>query len=285
MARISSRGVVGVGGGAELYCGLRSAEVLGLDVTEVDVGGRWLKVVGKGQRERRVPLDADVASVIQVYLLAERPESANGRLILVAKGPHRGRPRPGSAGFPLQPAETRIMSRSSPVPLQSPSQARATFMPDTAKAVNRYPSGLPQDSIKAPVLLSPRLNDTSSMVHFRSPSWLTPTAFSDGFPQTLTTLAHFTTAACGGLTPAPACRCRRTYLHLCNSMVAVDRSVFYIRTSPDPFRTHQRRRRINFATYKRNSSTPDPGATSPRFNSTHSGGSKTTTTAAPPSTT
>lgn len=77
--------------GLMLYCGLRSAEVLGLEVSDVDIGGRWLKVIGKGQRERRVPLDADVASVIQVYLLAERPESEVGRLFLVAKGPNRGR--------------------------------------------------------------------------------------------------------------------------------------------------------------------------------------------------
>jgi integrase/recombinase XerD len=76
--------------GLMLYCGLRSAEVLGLDVTDVDIGGRWLRVIGKGQRERRVPLDADVASVIQVYLLAERPDSGSGRLFLVAKGPNRG---------------------------------------------------------------------------------------------------------------------------------------------------------------------------------------------------
>jgi site-specific recombinase XerD len=78
--------------GLMLYCGLRSAEVLALDVADVDIGGRWLTVMGKGQRERRVPLDADVASVIQVYLLAERPESDSGRLFLVAKGPNRGRP-------------------------------------------------------------------------------------------------------------------------------------------------------------------------------------------------
>jgi len=78
--------------GLMLYCGLRSAEVLGLAVTDVDIGGRWLRVIGKGQRERRVPLDADVASVIQVYLLAERPESTIDRLFLVAKGPNRGKP-------------------------------------------------------------------------------------------------------------------------------------------------------------------------------------------------
>ena len=78
--------------GLMLYCGLRSAEVLGMDVADADIGGRWLRVIGKGQRERRVPLDADVASVIQVYLLAERPESESSRLFLVAKGPNRGLP-------------------------------------------------------------------------------------------------------------------------------------------------------------------------------------------------
>ncbi|WP_190816456.1 tyrosine-type recombinase/integrase [Saccharopolyspora pogona] len=78
--------------GLMLYCGLRSAEVLGLNIADVDIGGRWLQVLGKGQRERRVPLDPDVGSVIQVYLLAERPESGSPRLFLVAKGPNRGQP-------------------------------------------------------------------------------------------------------------------------------------------------------------------------------------------------
>jgi integrase/recombinase XerD len=78
--------------GLMLYCGLRSCEVLGLRVTDVDIGDRWLLVCGKGQRERRVPLDSDVASVIQVYLLAERPETGSDRLFIVAKGPTRGQP-------------------------------------------------------------------------------------------------------------------------------------------------------------------------------------------------
>lgn len=78
--------------GLMLWCGLRSMEVLGLDVTDVDIGGRWVTVTGKGDKQRRVPLDTDVASVIDVYLLAERPESDSDRLFLVAKGPHRGAP-------------------------------------------------------------------------------------------------------------------------------------------------------------------------------------------------
>jgi site-specific recombinase XerD len=78
--------------GLMLYCGLRSCEVLALDVGDVDIGGRWLLVIGKGQRERRIPLDGDVASVIQIYLLAERPETGSDRLFIVAKGRTRGEP-------------------------------------------------------------------------------------------------------------------------------------------------------------------------------------------------
>ena len=78
--------------GLMVFCGLRSAEVLGLDVVDVDIGGRWLKVWGKGNKERRVPLDVDVAGVIQTYLLAERPDTSCDRLFIVAKGPTRGQP-------------------------------------------------------------------------------------------------------------------------------------------------------------------------------------------------
>ena len=36
--------------GLMLYCGLRSAEVLALDIADIDIRGRWLQVIGKGQR-------------------------------------------------------------------------------------------------------------------------------------------------------------------------------------------------------------------------------------------
>lgn len=78
--------------GLMVFCGLRSAEVLALEVTDVDIGARWLRVSGKGGKERRVPLDVDVAGVIQTYLLAERPETTSTRLFIVAKGPTRGQP-------------------------------------------------------------------------------------------------------------------------------------------------------------------------------------------------
>src|SRR5206468_2968249 len=78
--------------GLMLLSGLRSAEVLGLRVADVDIGRGWVRVTGKGDKERRVPLDPDVAGLIQSYLLAERPETSSPALFVVAKGPHRGQP-------------------------------------------------------------------------------------------------------------------------------------------------------------------------------------------------
>ena len=78
--------------GLMLLSGLRSAEVLGLTVCDVDIGRGWVRVIGKGDKERRVPLDPDVAGLIQTYLFAERPESDCDTLFLVAKGPNRGKP-------------------------------------------------------------------------------------------------------------------------------------------------------------------------------------------------
>jgi site-specific recombinase XerD len=89
--------------GLMLFSGLRSAEVLGLGVTDVDIGRGWARVVGKGDKERRVPIDPDVAGLVQSYLLAERPETAATALFVVAKGPHRG--------DPLSPAGLRRVFR------------------------------------------------------------------------------------------------------------------------------------------------------------------------------
>jgi site-specific recombinase XerD len=76
--------------GLMLFSGLRSAEVLALDVVDIDIGAGWARVSGKGGRERRAPVDTEVAGWIQAYLLAERPDTETGALFLVAKGPHRG---------------------------------------------------------------------------------------------------------------------------------------------------------------------------------------------------
>jgi integrase/recombinase XerC len=116
--------------GLMLFCGLRSAEVLGLQVKDVDVGGGWVRVMGKGAKERRVPLDPDVAGLIQSYLLAERPETSASALFVVAKGAHRGQP--------LTPAGLRTIFRyhrdRSGVPAGHPHALRHTFGTALAEA-------------------------------------------------------------------------------------------------------------------------------------------------------
>ena len=89
--------------GLMLFCGLRSAEVLALTVADVDIARGWARVAGKGGRERRVPVDAQVAGWIQTYLLAERPDTDATVLFVVAKGRNRGRP--------LTPAGLRTIFR------------------------------------------------------------------------------------------------------------------------------------------------------------------------------
>lgn len=116
--------------GLMLFSGLRSAEVLGLAVADVDIGRGWVRVMGKGAKERRVPLDPDVASLIQAYLLAERPDTNSTALFVVAKGPHRGQP--------LTPAGLRTIFRyhrgRAGVPAGHPHALRHTFGTALAEA-------------------------------------------------------------------------------------------------------------------------------------------------------
>jgi len=116
--------------GLMLFSGLRSAEVLGLRVADVDIGRGWVRVTGKGDKERRVPLDRDVAALVQAYLLAERPETASAALFVAAKGPHRGQP--------LTPAGLRRVFRyhreRAGVPAGHPHALRHTFGTALAEA-------------------------------------------------------------------------------------------------------------------------------------------------------
>jgi site-specific recombinase XerD len=116
--------------GLMLYSGLRSAEVLSLCMEDVDVARGWVRVCGKGDRERRVPIDREVAGLIQTYLLVERPETEERALFVVGKGPHRGRP--------LSPAGLRAVFRyhraRSGAPRAHPHALRHTFGTALAEA-------------------------------------------------------------------------------------------------------------------------------------------------------
>jgi hypothetical protein len=110
-------------------------------------------------------------------------------------------------------------------------------MPDTARPIHRHPSDLSQNSIKALVSMSPSLTTRHQwFTHVRLPGLHLPhhvRLFHDAHHH-----GSFTAAARGGLTPAPACRCRRTYLHLHNSTTTGKLRLLH-RILPIIFRTHQ----------------------------------------------
>jgi site-specific recombinase XerD len=76
---------------AMLLGGLRAGEVRSLLLADVDVGMRQLRVVGKGGRERVVPVDRAFFVELTRYLQYERPDdAAAGECFVVLRGPTRG---------------------------------------------------------------------------------------------------------------------------------------------------------------------------------------------------
>src|SRR5258706_6355128 len=52
-------------------CGLRVSELVGLNLDDIDRGERWLRVRGKGRKERQVPYGAKAETALERYI-AER---------------------------------------------------------------------------------------------------------------------------------------------------------------------------------------------------------------------
>jgi site-specific recombinase XerD len=76
-----------------LLGGLRAAEVRMLRLADVDMGLRQVRVLGKGGRERIVPVDGSFFSELAAYLRAERPKGCRTpECFVVLRGPTAGRP-------------------------------------------------------------------------------------------------------------------------------------------------------------------------------------------------
>jgi integrase/recombinase XerC len=74
-----------------LLGGLRAMEVRGLRLSDVDVGLRRVRVLGKGGKERMVPVDAMFFTELASYLRDERPPGCGTReCFVVLRGPTRG---------------------------------------------------------------------------------------------------------------------------------------------------------------------------------------------------
>lgn len=73
--------------------GLRAAEVRSLRLGDVDMGMRRVRVVGKGGKERVVPIDDVFFTECAAYLRSERPAGCRApECFVVLRGPTRGQP-------------------------------------------------------------------------------------------------------------------------------------------------------------------------------------------------
>lgn len=71
--------------------GLRAGEVRSLRLDQVDLGVRRLRVLGKGAKERLVPVDRAFFSEVAAYLRTERPPRCpTPECFVVLRGPTRG---------------------------------------------------------------------------------------------------------------------------------------------------------------------------------------------------
>lgn len=70
--------------------GLRRGEVARLELGDIDWRAAEIVIRGKGDRQERLPLPADVGEAVAGYLRRGRPASAEGRCLFIrVKAPHR----------------------------------------------------------------------------------------------------------------------------------------------------------------------------------------------------
>lgn len=114
-----------------LLCGLRSREVLGLKLSDVSMLDRRVRVMGKGSKERVVPLADLAADSIEQYFKNERPKCcADETLFVCLKEKHRGHPMT-TVGL-----RSIFRSRRKKVTLENanPHRFRHTFGADMARS-------------------------------------------------------------------------------------------------------------------------------------------------------
>jgi site-specific recombinase XerD len=113
-----------------LLDGLRSCEVLQLQLEDLCLSESRLRVLGKGSKERVLPLPTDTVQVLQNYLHWERPLTNSSALFVSWKGCQRGLPMT-AAGLRSLFRYHRLLTR---VPQANPHRFRHTFGTDMVRA-------------------------------------------------------------------------------------------------------------------------------------------------------
>ncbi len=122
--------------GLMLLDGLRSCEVLGLQPEDVQLADGQMRVHGKGNKQRVMPLPPDLLEVLRHYLRLERPLTNAPALFVCLKGRSRGQPM-SPAGLRSLFRHHRVRSR---VPHANPHRVRHTFGADMVRAGMSLPA-------------------------------------------------------------------------------------------------------------------------------------------------
>jgi len=67
-------------------CGLRISELAGLNLTDIDRSERWIRVRGKGRKERQVPYGAKAAAALDKYLKTRTAKPQEPALLVNYRG-------------------------------------------------------------------------------------------------------------------------------------------------------------------------------------------------------
>ncbi len=113
-----------------LLDGLRSCEILQLQLEDLCLSEVQLRVLGKGDKKRILPLPAETIEVLENYLRLERPRTNSPALFVCWKGRQRGRPMT-AAGLRSLFRHHRLSSK---VPQANPHRFRHTFGSDMVRA-------------------------------------------------------------------------------------------------------------------------------------------------------
>ena len=115
--------------GLMLLDGLRSCEALALQLADLELTGSQMRVRGKGNRQRILPLPEEIRGVLEKYLLLERPLTNCSALFVCLKGPHRGQPLTAAGLRTL----FRHHRRATRIPEAHPHRFRHTFGADMVR--------------------------------------------------------------------------------------------------------------------------------------------------------
>jgi len=67
-------------------CGLRVSELVGLDVGDVELSERWVRVRGKGRKQRQAPLPGKATTALERYLSVRQPAAGERAVFLNRRG-------------------------------------------------------------------------------------------------------------------------------------------------------------------------------------------------------